>query len=183
MGRELYIANFPPETTEQDLRDVLATYGELTALDVGTDDKTGQRYAVAQLASEKIATKAYHGLNGSVLGERHLSVSYPDVDLSRELTAKQRKAIEEIVAALGETDETPLRQIETMVRLCGLGFVQALVEEAVAMDAQEGMMVSDDTRRRTLGGVFFYLARFRMSVDMRRIIYNRKGKLPASEEA
>ena len=175
----LYITNFPPEMSEDQLRELLAEFGEVTALEMDVEERTAMPFAVVEMASEKVATKAHRSLNGYRLGEHSLSVSYPEPD-PRELTAKQRKAIEDIVATLEETDEVPLRQIEAMVRLCGLPFVEALVSEALEVDASEGIMTSDASRRRTKGGVFFYLARYRMSPDVRRLVYNRKGKLEES---
>jgi hypothetical protein len=146
------------------------------------DEKIGQPYALVAMVSEKIATKAYNGLNGYALGDYRLVISFPDVVWGRELTAKNRKVVEDIVAALGEADEVPLRQIEAIVRLCGAGFAQAILAEALEVDAAEGLMTTDGAHRRTKGGVFFYLARYRMSSPVRRIVYNRKGKMPQEAE-
>jgi RNA recognition motif-containing protein len=176
MSSMLYITNFPTETTGDELRTLFAEYGEVTTLEMDVEERTAMPFALAEMASEKVATKAHRSLNGYQLGEQSLSVSYFEPD-PRELTAKQRKAIEEIVATLEETDEIPLRQIDAMARLCGLPFIEALVSEALEIDAQEGIMTSDSSRRRTKGGVFFYLARYRMSPAVRRLVYNRKGKL------
>lgn len=178
MESALYVANLNPNTTEGQLRDLFGQYGEVVTVDMATDEKTGEHHAIVQMASEKVATKAYNGLNGYRLEGCYLAVSYPDVDLSRELTAKQRKSIEEIAATLGETDEVPLRQIEAIVRLCGVSFTQAIVKEALEIDASGGLMTSDGSHRRTKGGIFFYLVRYRVSPPVRRIIYNRKGKMP-----
>jgi hypothetical protein len=176
MPNVLYITNFPPETTGDQLRELLAEFGEVTALEMDVEERTAMLFALVEMASEKVATKAHRSLNGYRLGEHSLSASYPEPD-PRELTAKQRKAIEDIVATLEETDEIPLRQIDAMARLCGLPFVEALMNEALQVEAQEGIMTSDASRRRTKGGVFFYLARYRMSPEVRRLVYNRKGKL------
>ena len=43
-------------------------------------------------------------------------------------------------------------------------------------------MTSDGSARRTIGGVFFYLCRYRMSDECRKIVYNRKGKMPQPQE-
>jgi hypothetical protein len=134
-----------------------------------------------QLPTEKTATKAYNGLNGYALRDHRLAVSYPEVDTSRELTAKNRKVVEDIIAALEETDEVPLRQIEAIVRLCGATFAQAILQEALEIDAGDGLMTTDGGQRRTKGGIFFYLCRYRMSQAVRRIVYNRKGKMPEGE--
>jgi len=182
MGSELYVANFDPSTSEDQLRELFAGYGEVSGVTLAVEEKIGQPYALVLMASEKIATKAYNGLNGYVMGSYRLVISHPDVDLGRELTAKNRKVVDEIVAALGETDEVPLRQIEAIVRLCGSGFAQAILVEALDVDAAEGLMTTDGAHRRTKGGVFFYLARYRMSAPVRRIVYNRKGKMPQDTE-
>jgi hypothetical protein len=181
MGDDLYVTNLDPNVTEGQLRDLFGQYGEVVAVDMTAEEKTGEHYAIVQMASEKVATKAYNGLNGYRWGDRYLTVSYPEVDLSRELTAKQRRSVEEIVAALEETDEVPLRQIEAIVRLCGVSFAQAVLKEALEIDASGGLMTSDGSHRRTKGGVFFYIARYRMSPPVRRIVYNRKGKMPQQD--
>jgi hypothetical protein len=181
MGDDLYVTNLDPNVTEGQLRDLFGQYGEVVAVDMTAEEKTGEHYAIVQMASEKVATKAYNGLNGYRWGDRYLTVSYPEVDLSRELTAKQRRSVEEIAAALEETDEIPLRQIEAIVRLCGVSFAQAVLQEALEIDASGGLMTSDGSHRRTKGGVFFYLARYRMSPPVRRIVYNRKGKMPQQD--
>lgn len=182
MGIELYVANFPPTITEEQLRTLFAEHGEVTAVRLGVEEPHGVPYAVVEMASEKVATKAYHALNGYRLGGQALAVSYPEPDLTRELTARQRKTVEEIAATLEETEKVPVRQIEAIVRLCGAGFARAILNEALEVDAGAGLMTSDETRRRTKGGIFFFLARFRMSPPVRRIIYNRKGKIPAPGE-
>jgi hypothetical protein len=181
MGDGLYVANLDPDITEGQLRDLFGQYGEVLAVDMTAEEKTGEHYAIVQMASEKVATKAYNGLNGYRWGDRYLTVSYPEVDLSRELTAKQRRSVEEIAETLGETDEVPLRQIEAIVRLCGVSFGHAVLKEALEIDASGGLMTSDGSHRRTRGGVFFYLARYRMSSPVRRIVYNRKGKMPQED--
>jgi hypothetical protein len=181
MGNGLYVANLNPNIAEGQLRDLFGQYGDVVAVDMTTEEKTGEHCALVQMASEKVTTKAYNGLNGYRLEDRYLAVSFPDVDLSRELTAKQRRSIEEIVATLEETDEVPLRQIEAIVRLCGVSFAQAIVKEALEIDASGGLMTSDGSHRRTKGGIFFYLARYRMSPPVRRIVYNRKGKMPQED--
>jgi RNA recognition motif-containing protein len=179
MSSTLYITNFPPETSEDQLRDLFAEFGEITSVHLDTEEKTQTAYALVEIAAEKVATKAHRSLNGYKLGEYSLSVSYPDVE-PRELTAKQRKAVEDILAMLEETDEVPHRQIDAIARLCGLPFIEALVQESLEIEAGPGIMTTDGARRRTKGGVFFYLARYRMAPEVRRIIYNRKGKIEES---
>ncbi len=183
MSDTLYVTNFTPETSEDDLRALFGEYGDVLAVTLDISERTGEPYAVVQMGAQKLATKALNALNGHAMGEFRLAVSYPEVDLSRELTSKQRHAMDDVLKTLEETEKVPVRQVEAMVRLCGLSFVEAIMREALAVDAGEGMLTSDGTQRRTKGGVFFYLARHRMAPPIRRIIYNRKGKMPTGENA
>ena len=179
MSNILYITNLSDAVTEDVLADLFAEYGEIVAVQIDVEARTQMRFALVEMASEKVATKAHRSLNGYLLDEYALSISYPDVH-PRELTAKQRKALDNIIERLEETEDVPVRQLTALARLCGLPFVEALTEEALAVEAGPGIMTSDGTRARTKGGVFFYLARYRIAPDVRRVVYNRKGKI--SEE-
>jgi hypothetical protein len=91
--------------------------------------------------------------------------------------------IARIAAELGETDRVPLRQIGRIIELCGEQFVEDLLAETKAVEEEGGLTVKDGSRRRTVGGVFFYLARGRMSKEQRDAVFIRskrrkKPKLP-----
>ena len=179
MSREtLYVANLAPSLDETLLRELFGEYGEVVTIEFGAHRLTGESYALVQMTIEKNATQAYHGLNGRRIDDHCLAVSYPEIDLTRALLPKQRKIAEAIAAELGETEEKPLRMINAMVLLCGTSFAQAIANEAKEIESAGGLTTSDGERQRTLGGIFFYLARHRMPDEMRKIIYNRKGKLP-----
>ncbi len=68
----------------------------------------------------------------------------------------------EIAAQLGETEQEPIRQLRRAVRILGEERVRGLVARALEVEASGGMMLPDGSRRRTLGGVFFQLARTEM---------------------
>jgi len=177
----LYIANFPAETDENSLRQLFEGHGEVAEIGIHTDEKINEAYALVKMSMEKNATKALNALNGHRLGERRLAISYPEVDRERELTSKQKKAVEAFCAELEEKDGKPTRQIEMMVRLCGSSFVQVIVEEALELEAAGGLMTLDGKRRRSKGGVFFYLAHNRVSAPVRHIVFTRKGRFLAVE--
>ncbi len=73
--------------------------------------------------------------------------------------AAARAAIDEIAAQFGETEDEPKRLIKRALRLLGEEQVHATVARALEVEAAGGMMVPDGSRRRTVGGVFFYLLR------------------------
>jgi RNA recognition motif-containing protein len=181
MSNTLYVANLSPDTSADDLGALFSEHGEIDQLDLVTDEHTQLPVALVDMAAEKQATRAMNNLNGSILAGHRLAITPLEIDYNKELTAKQRKSVQQVVEDLQETEKVPLRQIESMIRFCGTQYVQALLDETDEIEADEGMMTSDNARRRTRGGVFFYLARYRMSPALRRLIYNRKGKVPGEQ--
>ena len=72
-----------------------------------------------------------------------------------------------IAHTLGETREAILIHTRRMFTRCGSAAVWAIVEEARQIEASGGMLTSDGTRRRTLGGVFFALMKERIGTKPR----------------
>src|SRR5262245_38549655 len=67
----------------------------------------------------------------------------------------------EIAAQLGETEDGPRGTILRVVERLGQAAARAFLEETLAIEAQGGIWLGDGSRRRTPGGVFFYLVRER----------------------
>lgn len=178
MKNALYVSNLAPSVTEDTLREIFGQHGEVVSVSFGQNERFQSPYALVEMASEKTATKAMIALNGYEVEGHRLAVSYTGADYTREFTSKQRKAAEAIAEALGETDKIPVREIHTMVLLCGAAFATALVDEAKQIHANQGILTHLGDRPRTLGGVYFHLARARVNPEAYRIIFNRKGKLP-----
>lgn len=181
----LYVANLAPEVDEEQLRAIFSEHGEVESITFDTNERYDARYALVKMDSEKRATRANHALNGHELAGKRLAVSYPEVDEEKELTSRQKREADQLAELLGEEEKVPVRQINTMIQLCGSSFAQAIAEEAKQVHAGEGMTVADGSRQRTLGGVFFYLARPRVSPAVHHIVFQRKGKFlaPVVEEA
>lgn len=65
------------------------------------------------------------------------------------------------------------------------------LEETLAIEASGGMMVNNGERRRTPGGVFFYLVKGRLSKELRQQLFpfppknrnKKRSKQPAVQEA
>ncbi len=68
-----------------------------------------------------------------------------------------------IAAQLGETAPGARATIWRVVRTLGPERAQAFVAQALEVEANGGMMVPDGSRKRTLGGIFFYLVRTQVS--------------------
>jgi len=65
----------------------------------------------------------------------------------------------EIAAQLGETEPSPRKQLKRAVRILGPARVQALLDRTLDIERTGGLLLPDGSRRRTPGGVFFYLIR------------------------
>ncbi len=83
-----------------------------------------------------------------------------------------------IAQHLGETQPWPLNQIRRIVQRLGPEAALAFVQEAQAIEAQGGLMLPDGSRRRTLGGVFFFLVRERVTPEDRAAIFPPWSKRP-----
>ena len=78
--------------------------------------------------------------------------------------------------ALGETTAKPIEQIGQLIAKCGLEFVEKIIAETEATEAAGGMLTHDRKRRRSKGGVFFYLAKGQMDAGLRGEIFPNFGK-------
>jgi hypothetical protein len=91
-----------------------------------------------------------------------------------------------IATQLGETEPAPLGQIQRIVKRLGKETALAFLAETQQLEAQGGLMLRDGSRRRTPGGVFFYLVKQRISTkDKLRIFYplnKQRQPAPAEEE-
>src|SRR5262245_57657453 len=92
------------------------------------------------------------------------------------------EAVSTIANALGENDEIPMSQIGGVVRALGDELSLKLLEETKDIQGKGGMMLPDNSRKRTAGGVFFYLARQKLSQEDKLAIF-RAPKSPKSTPA
>ncbi len=91
------------------------------------------------------------------------------------------ETVSTIAKALGESDEIPLGQIAGVVRALGDELCLKLLAETQQIEAKGGMMLPDNSRKRTLGGVFFFLARQKLSQEDKLAIFRAaKPAKPAS---
>ncbi|XWX05677.1 hypothetical protein VZO05_16080 (plasmid) [Aggregatilineales bacterium SYSU G02658] len=78
---------------------------------------------------------------------------------------------QEIARHLNETLDGPVRQIRMVVTHMGVEFAREVLRETMAIESTGGMLTADQSRRRTPGGVFFYLAKGKMPAEARAIIF------------
>ncbi len=90
--------------------------------------------------------------------------------------------VQGIAGELGETEDVAQMLIKRIVRTLGEERTRELVRQAQAVEATGGMMLPDGSRRRTLGGVFFKLAKEQVTPEERgRIWMPKTGRRTPSE--
>ena len=83
--------------------------------------------------------------------------------MSPSSTPPDKEAVTAIAAQLQETEPGVLIQISRILERMGSEFVQTALADTRRVEAEGGMLTEDKQRRRTSGGVFFYLVRGRVS--------------------
>ncbi len=71
----LYVGNLPWSTTEAQLRDLFAEYGEVSSAKIIEDRETGRSRGFGFVEMENGADQAIESLNGKDFGGRNLKVN------------------------------------------------------------------------------------------------------------
>lgn len=79
-----------------------------------------------------------------------------------------------IAVQLGESEPEPLQLLHKVVKKLGPEQALAFLQETQEIEAQGGLMVPDGSRRRTPGGVFFYLVRTKGPKPVRFLFWKQK---------
>ena len=76
MGQRIYIGNLPFTASEDDVRDLFATYGDVQSVALPSDRDTGRKrgFGFVEMPDEE-ARKAIEGLDGVDFGGRMLRVN------------------------------------------------------------------------------------------------------------
>ncbi len=82
-----------------------------------------------------------------------------------------KKAADEIADLLGETQHGPRKLVLGVIEQCGVDFAREILRDTEAVQAAGGMLTAAADRLRTKGGVFFYIARGRMSDAARNAVF------------
>ncbi|MCB0179991.1 MAG: hypothetical protein KDI62_17290, partial [Anaerolineae bacterium] len=79
-----------------------------------------------------------------------------------------------VAKALGESESTPLNTIERLVKVVGDERVLELLAETVKLENDGGLKTNDGARQRTRGGVFFKVAKNKLSAQERWRVFTPK---------
>lgn len=92
------------------------------------------------------------------------------------VSEENRAVALEVAEKLGETEANPIEQIALIIEKMGVEFVQKKVEQALKIQQDGGLSVHRGSRRRTLGGVFFYVVKADLEPDVIKQIFPEFGK-------
>ncbi|MGH9743269.1 MAG: RNA recognition motif domain-containing protein [Candidatus Acidiferrum sp.] len=75
--KSLFVGNMSFQTTESELRDLFAPFGQVTRVHMAMDRETGRArgFAFVEMPNDEEAAKAMAGLDGKELGGRNLKVN------------------------------------------------------------------------------------------------------------
>ena len=94
-----------------------------------------------------------------------------------------KKTVYKIIKALKENNKKAHGQIYRLVECCGPQVAEELLKDALELEQQGGLMTLDGKRRRTIGGVFFHLAKLCVPRKYKQdIFYPRKKKTEDATE-
>ena len=86
-------------------------------------------------------------------------------------SAEVQEYAKELAELLGETELVPVKQVKRIVYICGVDFAREIYNATMEIEDQGGIMLPDNSRRRTKGGVFFYLTRTKLNEELREKIF------------
>lgn len=78
-------------------------------------------------------------------------------------------ATEQLAGLLQETKKDPIETLMAIINVCGLAFAEGVYRETLEVEAKGGMPIratqEKDVRPKTRGGIFFTLARKKMTLE------------------
>jgi hypothetical protein len=89
--------------------------------------------------------------------------------------------VRRLAQALGERYPKPVGHIRRIIEIMGVDFANELLRETQAVEAVGGLFLEREQRRRTIGGVFFYLVRERLTDEQCRQIFPKEKQRSASK--
>ena len=93
--------------------------------------------------------------------------------------AESNEIARELARLLGEKHHGVVGQIRRIIRLCGVEFAREMYNTTSEIEANGGMMLPDNSRRRSRGGIFLQLVRAKLDEGQRKqIFYGGKPRLP-----
>jgi hypothetical protein len=180
----VFVTQLPPDISDSEIISLFEKVGTVKQFR-RPKRKTGEaeKYGFLTMENPDDVAKAIEQLDGHVFGEDipPLIVKAATERPKKEETAAKKDTSNyeqlamQIARQLGETESKPAILIRRILQKCGVEQTQAWIDETMKIEEQGGMMVERLNRRRTTGGVFFYLAKAGMSPELVQEIFPKYG--------
>lgn len=175
MTQSLFVQNILPSITDEQLHTVFSSMGGVVDVQRPFNRLTlePRRYAFVVMETEEAAQKAIEHLSGYELEGQQMLVRPVDPNKQgHEVNYRRvREVGVEIAEKLGETEQRPRGQIIHLIEMKGTDFALQLLQDTLKVQEEGGMEVTDGSRKRTTGGIFFKLAKDRLDAKTRGIVF------------
>jgi hypothetical protein len=178
MPAKIYLGNVNPSLGKEEVMNFLAPlreWGEVHSLEVVWNHKTGKAREAYHfmLEADNVTVERLDSYNvNQQLGGRYVYFTLVAKNPSSPLNHEEKAFIRSLCESLGETEKQPYTHLVRLLRTCGPNFMRGVLSEAEAVHAAGGMLTADNSRPRTKGGIFFHLARQRMSPYLIRAVFS-----------
>ncbi|NWF69167.1 MAG: hypothetical protein HXY40_08775 [Chloroflexi bacterium] len=166
---ELFVAPLPREYSDEQLRALFEEIGEVVSFNrpIKLDRNIPSKHAIIRMATVEAAREVIARLRGYVFPGYENSEEYGP--LAIYFTAKREKTPENLGREMArKLNERHPRTRELLIRIVeqvGYDQTNAVLKKALRLEAEGGLMVEDGSRRRTPGGVFFYLLKAEIGIE------------------
>jgi hypothetical protein len=82
-------------------------------------------------------------------------------------------AANDIAAQLQESHPPAILQIQRIIERIGIAAAYDFLQQTLAVEAEGGMLIENGKRRRTPGGVYFYIVRGKVTPEIRQALWPR----------
>ncbi len=185
MATQVFVTNLPLNTTEDDVQALFAQAGEVVGVKLVRDQQTGEYkgFGFVHMADDEAAQQAIQTFNNfEYEGQKILVRESRPQRTKKEKMDARRMFAEELADKLNETNPKARFQLRRIVESQGRTFAQKLLDETLRIEEEGGMMTIDGSRRRTIGGVFLFLAWQRVPDTVRNKIFPDRARLKKRAE-
>lgn len=176
MSYTYFISNLPETIDIENLYLLFLTMGEINRFKVIQKRRYNRTWVYAFVQLTQANESFLRHFNGYDYEGKRLAATCVKPLAPLPLTTEVQSLIETISLRLMEEKPEAIKHIELLVTWCGVEFARALLEETLTVEANGGLTVIDKSRRRSVGGVFFYLSKPRIYWPLLEKIYPQLKK-------
>lgn len=169
----ILLRNLPDATTEADVRSALMMAGSFESVTVMESAGESPSAIVemkhpsgVQAAAEIIEERGFLG---------NMDVQAISFAEGVPLSDAEASYADELIETLQEGNSGAVDTLRDFVGICGIEFAKRVLAETQKIEAEGGMMTANGQRRRTIGGVFLYLAKDQMPPTVRNIVFRDRS--------